>query len=167
MATASKKKKNKEHMLEDKWIIWAHDKETTDWTIESYKKIYEFNSIEGFWQFFNNINKFKDFMLFVMRDDILPIYEDQQCENGGYYSYIVPSYELSNSIKLLLIRMIGGTLTDKESYHEIVGMSVSPKGSRAVIKIWNKNKNKQLNFYLQDSNFLQYRYKAHQQNITI
>ena len=58
--------------------------------------------------------------------------------------------------------MIGETLTDKEMYQEIVGMSVSPKGSRAVIKIWNRNKNTSLNFYLKDKNFIDtMRYRPH------
>ena len=152
----------KKHQLQDKWIIWGHDINVDDWSIESYKKIYEFETIEDFWIFFNNIKLFKDFMLFVMRGNILPIYEDEMCKNGGFYSYVVPINKLGTSILLLLTRMIGETLTDKEVFDEIVGMSVSPKGSRAVIKIWNKNKNEKLNLYLKDIYFKDnYRYKSY------
>lgn len=157
------KKTNK---LNTKWIIWGHELNNDDWTIESYKKIYEFDTIQDFWVFFNNIKHFKDFMLFIMRGDILPIYEDKECINGGSYSYLVKNnHELGNCILNLLIRMIGETLTDKEMYQEIVGMSVSPKGSKAVIKIWNKNKDTSLNLYLKDRNFLEtMRYKPHKYN---
>lgn len=154
------------HKLESKWIIWGHELSVDDWTIESYKKLYEFDTIEDFWIFFNNIKYFKDFMLFIMRGDILPIYEDQACENGGFYSYVVPNnYNLGNSIIMLLTRMIGETLTDKETYNEIIGMSVSPKGSKAVIKIWNRNKDENINFYLKDKFFLDsMRYNPHKKN---
>jgi len=144
----------KKHPLQDKWIIWGHALNVSDWSIESYKKIYEFDTIEDFWVFFNNIKHFKDFMFFMMRGDILPIYEDKMCENGGFYSYVVPTNQLTNSMLYLLPRMIGETLTDKELFDEIVGMSVSPKGPRGVIKIWNKNKNQTLNFYLKDKFFI-------------
>ena len=150
------------HKLQDKWNIWCHEINVDDWSIESYKQIYEFNSIEGFWVFFNNIKHFKDFMLFIMRGDTLPIYEDKNCENGGYYSYVVPTNNLANHIISLMTRMIGETLTDTEVYDEIIGMSVSPKGGKSVIKIWNKNKDEKLNFYLQDKFFVgSYRYMPH------
>jgi len=145
--------KPKTNVLESKWIIWAHDTQDSNWDIESYKKIYEFDTIEDFWIFFNNIKHFRDFMLFIMRGDILPIYEDPKCKNGGYYSYVVQTPQLSNSIILLLTRMIGETLTDLETFDEVIGMSVSPKGNRSVIKIWNKNKQERLNFYLKDRYF--------------
>lgn len=156
------KSKSKKTPLQNKWIIWGHEINVDDWSIESYKQIYEFDTIEDFWIFFNNIKHFKDFMLFVMRGDTLPIYEDKMCENGGFYSYVVPINKLGNSINLLLTRMIGETLTDKEVYDEIIGMSVSPKGSRGVIKIWNKNKNERLNLYLKDMYFIDnFRYRPH------
>ena len=147
------KPKPKTNPLQDKWTIWAHDTQDTNWDIESYKKIYEFDTIEDFWVFFNNIKHFRDFMLFIMRGDTLPIYEDPKCKNGGYYSYVVPTPQLPNSIILLLTRMIGETLTDLETFDEVIGMSVSPKGNRSVIKIWNKNKQEHLNFYLKDRYF--------------
>lgn len=142
------------HPLQDKWTIWAHAITDSNWSITSYKKIYEFQTIEDFWVFFNNIKHFRDFMLFVMRGDTLPIYEDPMCQNGGYFSYVVSSPQLNTSVLALLTRMIGETLTDDYMYDEIIGMSVSPKGGRSVIKIWNKNKNNEnINFYLKDRFF--------------
>ena len=161
----SKENNVQTHPLQDKWIIWGHEINNSDWSIESYKKIYEFDTIEDYWKFFKNIHHFKDFMLFIMRGDILPIYEDKMCENGGYYSYVVPVRNLTDSIERLMTRMIGETLTDTELFGEIIGMSVSPKGQKATIKIWNKNKNTHLNFYLQDMFFTnKYRYFAHRKN---
>lgn len=163
---SSSLKTDEPHKLQDKWIIWGHELGNDDWSIESYKKLYEINTIEDFWIFFNNIRQFTDFMFFMMRGDILPIYEDKACTNGGFYSYVVPTAKLTNSLLLLLTRMIGETITDKETYDEIIGMSVSPKGSRSVIKIWNRNKNTKLNLYLKDTFFNDnYRYRPNSNEI--
>ena len=156
---------NKKYMLQSKWTIWGHKISDNDWSIESYKMIYQFQTIEDFWVFFNNIRQFKDFMLFIMRGDIYPIYEDKMCENGGYYSYVVPSSQLRDSLLMLITKMIGETITDTELYNQVIGMSVSPKGSKAVIKIWNKNKDIKLNFYLKDRYFQNMRYKAYKKDI--
>ena len=152
--------------LQSKWIIWGHEMSNDDWTIESYKKLHEFDTIEGFWLFFNRIRNFKEFMLFMMRGDILPIYEDDECINGGYFSFVVPTYNLTDSILNLAARLIGETLTDTEMYDEIIGISISPKGSKSVIKIWNRNKdNQDISFYLKDNNFLKtVRYTPHKKN---
>ena len=39
---------NKEslHKLNDKWCLWAHLPHDTDWSIGSYKKIFEFQTVE-------------------------------------------------------------------------------------------------------------------------
>ena len=102
----------------------------------------------------------------MMRGDILPIYEDEECINGGYFSFVVPTYNLTDSILNLAARLIGETLTDTEMYDEIIGISISPKGSKSVIKIWNRNKdNQDISFYLKDNNFLKtVRYTPHKKN---
>ena len=34
------------HKLYDKWTLWAHLPHDTDWTVNSYKNIFTFNSVE-------------------------------------------------------------------------------------------------------------------------
>ena len=35
------------HQLSDKWTLWAHLPHDTDWSINSYKVIYNMNTVEG------------------------------------------------------------------------------------------------------------------------
>ena len=41
------------HLLKDKWTMWAHLPDDTNWTINSYKNIITLNSLEQSIQFFN------------------------------------------------------------------------------------------------------------------
>ena len=33
-------------MLSDKWVLWAHLPHDTDWTLGSYKRIFDFETVE-------------------------------------------------------------------------------------------------------------------------
>jgi len=35
------------HNLSDKWVLWAHLPHDTDWSLKSYIKIMEFNTVEN------------------------------------------------------------------------------------------------------------------------
>ena len=135
-----------QHKLHSTWTVWGHALKDNNWEIESYKKLYEFDSIEDFWKFFNNVKDFSSFMLFIMRGSILPIYEDEENKKGGSYQYVVPTKSSHHSIVQLVCRIIGETLTDVELYDEINGMSVVPKGGSSVINIWTKNSDQKLIF---------------------
>ena len=36
-----------EHPLYDKWVLWAHLPHDTDWSLRSYNKIIELNTVES------------------------------------------------------------------------------------------------------------------------
>ena len=43
------------HKLHDKWVLSFHDPEDNDWSVSSYKKLYEVDTIEKFWDLFDFI----------------------------------------------------------------------------------------------------------------
>ena len=81
------------HLLKDKWTMWAHLPDDTNWTINSYKNIITLNSLEQSIQFFNIFPDLliKNCMLFLMREGIKPIWEDPRNINGGCFSYKINS----------------------------------------------------------------------------
>jgi hypothetical protein len=82
-------------------------------------------------------NNFTAGMFFLMREGVLPIWEDEKNKNGGYWSYKVPKKQ-SNDIWLKLsAALVGNTLTD--DMLTITGISVSPKITNCVMKIWNSD----------------------------
>ena len=133
------------HKLNSNWTLWFHSPTDNDWTIESYKRISEFSTIEDFWSIYKFIlpNHIQNGMFFLMRDGILPIWEDDQNKEGGCWSFKIIKKDVFNSWVELSIHILGEKITkDIDESMEINGISISPKRSFCIIKIWNKKSNK-------------------------
>ena len=124
--------------LQNKWSSWHHELFNNDWSIESYKKLYTFDNIAEFWLLYNNFISLHNGMFFLMKNDILPIYEDKNNINGGYWSLKVTNDNVSKIWLYLSLDLIGGKL-DKKNI--VSGLSISYKKKFYIIKIWIKNKN--------------------------
>ena len=126
------------HKFKNPWTLWYHKIFDNEWTINSYKKLYTFNNIAEFWQLYNNHIYLSNGMFFLMQNDILPIYEDKNNINGGYWSLKVTNDNVSKIWLYLSLDLIGGKL-DKKNI--VAGLSISYKKKFYIIKIWIKNKN--------------------------
>ena len=129
-------------LLNNKWSIWYHHQKNS-WKLESYKKIFEINNIEEFWIFNDNIDRLGGINsqhYFMMREDITPIWEDENNKNGGCWSIKIPlerSYELWIKLSMYII---GETLTNNDFL--INGISVCAKNNTtSVVKIWINDNN--------------------------
>lgn len=125
----------------DKWNIWYHyDKD--NWKLSGYKKIYEINNISSFWKLYNNWDKLDGILnkhLFLMRNDITPIWEDTNNINGGCWSYKINEELAINLWEDLSIYLICEQISPTIP-NEILGISISSKkNNNVVIKIWNQN----------------------------
>ena len=119
------------------WNLWVHKLFDNDWSIESYKKLYTIDSVASFWQLYNNQIYLSNGMFFLMKNDILPIYEDENNINGGYWSLKVSNDDILKIWLYLSLDLVGGKL-DKEDI--VSGLSISYKKKFYIIKIWIKNK---------------------------
>ena len=144
--------------LKNKWTVWIHDLYDKNWNLKSYKKLYTFDTIEDFWTFYKNIDCFNKYMYFLMKNDILPIWENESNINGGAFSYITPKNNSKNSWINLSMKLIGETLT-MDNMDQINGASFSPKANICIIKIWNKDCKNMFNINLDDD--IKLRYKPH------
>jgi hypothetical protein len=77
------------HLLENNWTLWFHNINNNDWSIDSYDKIYSFNSVETFIKLYRKINNFSAGMFFLMKDPIEPMWENEYNRKGGYWSFKV------------------------------------------------------------------------------
>ena len=125
------------YKLNNRWTLWYHKIFDNEWSINSYKKLYTFNNIAEFWQLYNNHIYLSNGMFFLMKNDILPIYEDKNNINGGYWSLKVNNDDVSKLWLYLSLDLIGGKL-DKKNI--VSGLSISYKKKFYIIKIWIKNK---------------------------
>ena len=56
--------------LFSKWTVWYHNCNDKNWDLNSYKNLFEFDTIEDFWKLINSIEKYYDNycndMIFIM-----------------------------------------------------------------------------------------------------
>lgn len=130
---------NEFRKLSDNWNLWAHLPHDTDWSINSYKKIYGFKTIEETIAITETMPEIlvKNCMLFLMRDGIKPTWEDPKNRNGGCFSYKVSNKSVYETWKELTYVVAGNTISDKQTFTNCVtGITISPKKNFCIIKIW-------------------------------
>ena len=132
------------HKLYDKWCLWAHLPHNTDWSIDSYKKIITFSTLEEAIILFDAMPDMliKNCMLFLMKDGIAPTWEDQKNKYGGCFSYKIPNKIVVDAWKNLSYTLISYTLSiNKDFENSITGITISPKKNFCIVKIWLTNCN--------------------------
>ena len=125
--------------LNSKWTLWIHLPHDTNWEINSYKKIYTFDYLEQAVCLLNYIeeNLVINCMLFIMRGDIKPIWEDEKNKNGSCYSYKINNKVVYNIWKSMALLMISENILNETDIQEnINGITVSPKKNFCIIKLW-------------------------------
>ena len=130
------------HDLSDAWILWAHLPHDTDWSLKSYMKIYEFNTVEQAITITETLPPVlvTNCMLFLMRKGINPIWEDERNRNGGCFSYKIPNKDVPDAWKQLSYSLVGETMSDnKKLLPHINGITISPKKNFCIIKVWLAN----------------------------
>jgi len=149
-------------VLNTHWTIYIHNISETDWSLESYKKVYVIRKITDFWTFFNNFTDFQKFNFYVMRGDIKPVYEDINNTNGYSYSYIIPGKKINDTFIHCLAEMLCEKLVDIKNYNEVCGASLVPKSNNiSIFKVWLRNKTNPLKLKIVDENLINGRYQDH------
>ena len=127
--------------LNSKWTLWYHCPDDKSWAIDSYKKIFDFDTVEDFWILNEKItpNHIQYGMFFITRDNILPLWEDEKNINGGCWSFKLPKKDTYKAWIELSVFLVGETLYSNDDKFEINAISISPKKNFSILKIWNKN----------------------------
>ena len=131
-----------EHALHDKWVLWAHLPHDTDWSLTSYIKIIELSSMEQVISLYNSVPAamIHNCMLFMMRKGINPTWEDPKNCQGGCFSFKVNNKNVPSVWKDLSYVLTGETVsTDPKFQEKINGITISPKKSFCILKIWMQN----------------------------
>ena len=130
------------HILSDKWVLWAHLPHDTDWSLKSYYKIHAFDMINDSILLNNSFTDdfIRNCMLFLMNDTINPIWEDPKNKNGGCFSFKVSNKNVPELWKKLFFITVGNTISENSNFLEdICGITISPKKTFCIIKIWTKS----------------------------
>ena len=127
------------HKLSDKWVLWAHLPHDTTWSLKSYIKIMEIQNLESLLTIQKVIPEkmIKNCMLFFMKKGINPTWEDPRNKEGGCFSFKVVNKNVCPSWNNLLINLSTNNLSkDLDFLKKITGVTISPKKTFCIIKIW-------------------------------
>lgn len=138
LKTDSKEFHNK---LNNSWTLWAHLPINIDnnWAPDSYIKLMTVNTIEEAVSLIKQIPPVlvSNCMLFVMKENIRPIWEDVENKNGGSFSYVVGNQTVHNVWKNLYYMTLGRTICNNSGFNDdICGITISPKKNFCTVKIW-------------------------------
>ena len=125
--------------LFDKWVLWAHLPHDTNWSLKSYIKICKLESAEEIIALNNSLpdQLIKNCMLFLMRENILPMWEDPKNCEGGCFSFKITNKYIASVWKDITYLLTGDTLSkDQNILDNITGITISPKKSFCILKIW-------------------------------
>ena len=130
------------HPLIFKWVLWGHLPHDTDWSLKSYIKLYDFNTVEQTVSVTEILppKLVMNCMLFLMREGITPIWEDVRNRNGGCFSYKVSNKDVQDCWRQLTYVLVGNSISSNKALLPVVnGITISPKKNFCIVKIWLAN----------------------------
>ncbi len=129
--------------LPDNFSIRYHDPFDKDWSKESYKELYKVDTIQNFWKITKLIEDKVDMgMFFLFREHIFPLWDDELNKDGGALSMKILKTDAYVCWEDLSAKFVSENLLkdyDVDLYEEINGITVSPKKTFCIIKIWLKS----------------------------
>lgn len=129
------------NQLSCNWTLWAHLPQDPNWSIDSYKLLWEFKTMQDTIAITETLppGLILNGMLFIMRSETLPMWEHENNRNGGCFSYRVSHKYAYDVWKKMTYMLVGGTIsTNKKMVDNINGITISLKKNFCVIKIWMK-----------------------------
>ena len=130
-----------EYKLDIDWMFYIHLQSSSAWGIESYYPILKLENLKDLVLISREMNfeLMKKTLFFFMKGKIKPMWEDEHNCQGGGFSFKISNKQIEPLWRKLLFLLIGGTITkDKEVNDHITGISLSPKKSFCILKIWMK-----------------------------
>ena len=127
------------HETYDKWSLYAHLPHNSDWSLESYKLIMTIETLEQLVSLLSYIpeNVVKTCMLFFMRNQIKPVWEDDANLSGGSFSFKVQNKQVIETWNKMCYVISSENMTSYENImSKINGITISPKKQFCIIKIW-------------------------------
>jgi len=136
------------------WNVWIHENDNPDWSLLSYKSIFEISSVASMWRFLwvlSNLNK-NVRQYYIMRYGITPIWEDNNNKQGAICSIMIDNMVTRNSkndfgvdaFTAICILVLNESFVKNNG--DINGLCYSIKSKSVLIKLWIKNYENNTNF---------------------
>lgn len=131
------------HLLKHKWNLYAHLPQDSNWNLDRYFHLFEMKTVEDTIAICDVLpgTMVQNCMLFLMRDSIIPKYEDVRNRDGGAFSYKVSNKYVKETWRDLTYALVGNSLSSNPQFvNAVTGISISPKKNFCVIKVWMTNR---------------------------
>lgn len=128
-----------ETLLNDGWCLYFHDPNDTKWEKDGTQMITTIQSLEDYVAIAKEMkDMWNKGMFFIMREHILPEWEDENCKDGGIISFKIMKPDVSRVWYELSCKALGETLLKKphDGWNQICGISISPKRNYCILRIW-------------------------------
>ena len=137
------KHESETHKLSERWVLWAHLPHVIDWSMKSFIEIHGVNNVKETTDLVNYLpnNLINNCMLFYLREGIKPIWEDPKNRDGGCFTFKIFNKDVPGVWKDLMYSVCGESVSNNIEFNESVnGITVSPKRTFCIIKIWMRTK---------------------------
>jgi hypothetical protein len=126
--------------LRTKWVLWFHKVNDNNWSLESYQKVLEIKTYYDILFIIRELDNITAGMFFLMKDGIIPVFEDENNVNGGYWSLRITKKDAYEYWKKIIYYLCIDMLTIIPEHEEkINGISISPKINNCIFKIWTSD----------------------------
>ena len=120
------------------WMLWYHDPENKDYSLESYVKVADVSTPQQFWTVVDSISKeaWESGMFFFMRRGFNPLWDSPENEAGGSWSKKVEASVVYDTFVDLMVHCVSNEMFTSRP-ETLAGVTVSPKGPFSIVKVWN------------------------------
>lgn len=120
------------------WMLWYHDPENKDYSLESYIKVADVSTPQQFWTVVDSISKeaWESGMFFFMRRGFKPLWDSPENEAGGSWSKKVEATIAYETFVDMMVHCVSNELIPTRP-ETVAGITISPKGAFSIIKVWN------------------------------
>jgi hypothetical protein len=124
--------------LPQTWVLWYHDPNNADYSLESYIRIASFTTATDFWTLVEGISSkaWDCGMFFLMREGIRPLWDAPENDKGGAWSKKVDASLTQDVFVDCMVHCMANKML-KANNECIAGVTLSPKGQFHIIKVWN------------------------------
>jgi len=126
--------------LDNKFTIWFHDANEPNFNIEKFYDICSFSNVNDYiisnQILRDNYKMLLNGMFFIMKNDIKPMWTDNENRDGGCISWKIEKYNSLDYWENLLMLFITDNLPVELNTYKINGISINPKKNCNIIKLW-------------------------------
>lgn len=124
--------------LPQTWVLWYHDPNNADYSLESYIHIASITCATDFWTLVEGISQeaWNSGMFFFMREGIRPLWDAPENDKGGAWSKKVDAADTHTVFVDCMVHCMANKML-KANNDCIAGVTLSPKGQFHIIKVWN------------------------------